>query len=141
MRPSEKAKAERSQHEIKELEPGRYRVDPFGRGGAWNEKVLIIKAWDEKHYVYLLPTKGGKVALPDRWWGWGRYHCSDFRPEVDVKGFIRKGGVIRCHDEETSDWGASLWQWAYDGKPKEEWGVEMYAPPYEVANGVVYINR
>ena len=141
MQPSARAKTARSQHDISTLETGHYRIEPFSRGNAWNIVVLLIKDWDANVYVYLLPTEGGKVPLPDRWWGWGYYHCSEFRPEINVSGLLRKGGHIKCHDKDTPEWGASLWEWSYDGKPKDKWGIQMYAPPVELVDSTLYINR
>jgi len=54
MQPSARAKSERSQHNITTLEPGYYRIEPFSRGSAWNEVVLLIRDWDAKYYVYLV---------------------------------------------------------------------------------------
>lgn len=141
MQPSDKAKSERSQHDLSTLIPGQYRIDKFGRGNAWNEKVLLIRDWDGKIYAYLIPTKDDKVTLPDRFWGWGYYDCSDFRPEVDEGGHLLKDGIIKCHDKDTPEWGASLWQWSYSGKPKDKWGIQMYAPSIEVTDTTLYINR
>jgi len=90
---------------------------------------------------YLVPTKNGKVPLPDRWWGWGYYHCSDFYPELNESGTIRKGGIIKCHDKDTPEWGSSLWEWSYNGNPKDKWGINMYSPPVEIVDGTLYINK
>ena len=141
MQPSARAKSERSQHDISTINPGQYRIEPFGRPDAWNDKVLLIRDWNEEYYVFLLPTENGKVALPDRWWGWGYYHCAEFRPELNESGSIVKGGAIKCHDKATPEWGASLWEWKYDGSPTDKWGIHMYAPPVEIANGTLFINR
>ncbi|WP_428604126.1 hypothetical protein [Sedimenticola sp.] len=141
LQPSAQAKSERSQHDISTLKPGQYRIEHFGRPDAWSDEVLLIRDWDKKYYAYLLPTENGKVILPDRWWGWGYYHCADFRPELDELGFIKKDGIIKCHDKETREWGISLWEWTYDGSPKDKWGIDMYSPPIEVNNGTLYINR
>lgn len=141
MQPSDRAKSERSQHNISTLKLGHYRIEPFSRGSAWNDVVLLIRDWDEKYYAYLIPTENGKVPLPDRWWGWGYYHCTDFRPELDTSGTIIKNGIIKCHDKDTPEWGASLWEWSYNGNPKDKWGINMYSPPVEVVDGTLYINR
>ncbi|QKE63319.1 hypothetical protein HNE05_08065 [Aquipseudomonas campi] len=141
IQPSAKAKAARSQHDISTLHPGEYRFESFGRDSAWNEIVLLVKDWDETLYVYLLPTKDSKVILPERWWGYGYYECSKFSPEADESGKLLKGGIIKCHDKETPEWGSSLWQWAYNGSPKDDWGIKMYSPPVEAKNGMLYINR
>lgn len=141
MQPSERANSARSQHDIADLKEGQFIIEKFGRDTAWNEKVLLIKNWDSQRYIYLLPTKNGKVAMPDRWWGWGYYHCSDFRPETDSNGYIRKYGTIKCHDKDTPEWGASLWEWSYDGNPVNEWGIKMRSPKTEVVNDTLYINN
>ena len=141
MQPSEKEKSARSQHYIANLKVGQYLIEPFGRDTAWNEKVLIIRDWDSSIYTYLLPTENEKFTMPDRWWGWGYYHCTDFRPEVELVGTIRKNGIIKCHDNETPEWGASLWEWSYNGKPVIKWGIDMYSPTTEVVNGTLYINH
>ena len=110
MQPSAKAKAERSQHDISNLDVGQFRYDAFGRGSAWGEKVLLIKDWDQRLYVYLVPTEDGKVPLPENWWWWGWHKCADFRPETNNNGFLKKNGVIRCHDRDTPEWGKDLWR-------------------------------
>ena len=68
MNPSEKAKAARSQHDISSLKPGDYIFENFGRGSAWDEKVLIVRDWDGSIYSFLLPTEEGKVTMPDTRW-------------------------------------------------------------------------
>ena len=101
----------------------------------------VAADWDGKIYAFLVPMKDGKVTLPDRFWGWGYYDCSDFRPDLDENGYLKKGGTIRCHVKETPEWGASLWQWSYSGEPKDKWGIEMYSPAVDIANGTLYINQ
>ena len=103
--------------------------------------MLLIRDWDEKIYTYLIPTKDGQVTLPDRFWGWGYYYCSEFGPELDVKGLLKKDGIIKCHDKDLPEWGSSLWQWTYSGAPIDQWGIQMYSPSVEVSDGTLYINR
>lgn len=141
LQPSARAKAARSQHDIRELQAGQYRYDIFSRGSAWNEKVLLIRDWDHRLYVYLVPTEDDKVPLPERWWWWGWHKCSDFRPETDKTGFLKKGGVIKCHDEDLPEWGMELWQWSYDGEPKKNWIAKMKAPSIDLKDDYIYINK
>ena len=141
MKPSERAKSARSQHDISKLQSGEYLFEKFGRKAAWDEKVLIIRDWDGEIYSYLVPTIKGKVSMPEKFWGWGYYQCEDFRPTLNSDKRILESGVIACHDTNAPDWGKKVWKWSYDGKSKYHWIADMYAPGFEVKSDVLYINR
>jgi len=138
LQPSERAKAQRSVHNIANLERGDYRFESFDRESAWNDIVLLLRDWDGVTYTYLLPTKNQSVPMPDRFWGWGWYDCVDFRPELDAVGKIEKDGVVKCHDKDLN---TDNWEWSYDGQPKYWWLPEMYAPPVEVVGDKLHINK
>ena len=108
MHPSERAKAARSQHDISNLSTGEFIFERFGRESAWEEKVLIIRDWDNSIYAYLVPTELDQVAIPDRFWGFAVYLCSDFRPELDSNQKIKVSGVITCHDREAPGGGQGV---------------------------------
>jgi len=137
--PSDRADSKRSRHDIGTLKIGSYRLDEFKRKSAWEEKVLIIHNWDKKILVYLLPSKDGKIELPDRYWGYGIESCSEFGPESDQLGNIKKDGIIKCHDENIVS--GSLWEWTYGGIPLNEYGIKMQKVSYERVGEKIAINR
>ena len=141
MKPSERAKNARSQHDISKLHSGEYFFEKFGRKAAWGEKVLIIKDWDGEIYSYLVPTIKGKVSMPERFWSGVNYQCEDFRPVLNSDKKILESGEITCHDTNAPDWGKDAWKWSYDGKSEYHWIADMYAPGFEVKSDVLYINR
>ena len=143
MEPSAKVKAARSQHDISKLEAGDYIVEPFARGSAWNDVVLIIKNWDGSIYSYMAPTEDGKVVMPDRWWGWGHYNCSNFGPEIGANNKIKESGFIKCHDTDVPEWRQEewAWEWSYSGKSQRTWMDNMYSPGHEIKGRYLYINR
>jgi len=141
MEPSAKAKAARSQHDISGLEAGDYILEPFDREGTWDEMVLIIKDWDGTVYSYLAPSKDGKVVMPDRWWGWGYYNCSDFGPDIQANDKIKRSGFIKCHDADVPEWRNEDWEWSYNGESQRPWMDSMYSPGYEIKGRYLYINR
>lgn len=139
--PSAKAKAERSQHDISKLERGHFLIEPFDRGSAWDELVLIIKDWDGEIYSYLMPTKDGKVIMPDRWWGWGYDYCENFGPDLGEANAIERSGYIRCHDADVPEWRETVWVWSYSGTAQSSWMDDMYSPGHEINGNYLYINR
>jgi hypothetical protein len=141
MKPSAKAKAARSQHNISRLEIGQFILEPFSRDNAWNAMVLIIRDWDGSIYSYMAPTEDGKVVMPDRWWGWGYYNCSNFGPEVGANNKIKQSGVIKCHDKDVPKWRREEWAWSYSGKSQRPWMENMYSPDHEIKGNYLYINR
>ncbi|VAW70755.1 hypothetical protein MNBD_GAMMA10-2712 [hydrothermal vent metagenome] len=141
MSPSERARSERSQHDIKKIEPGSYLLVSFKRKTALNDKVLIIKDWSGNLYVHLLPTKNKTVSLPDRYWGWAVYGCKDFGPETDKNNNIIKNGSIKCHDTDMPEWfDPNQWLWSYSGKAAHEWLPNMFSPKYEIKEDILFIN-
>ncbi|WP_444930827.1 hypothetical protein ACJJIF_03325 [Microbulbifer sp. SSSA002] len=141
MKPSAKAKAGRSQHDISRLEAGDFIFEGFDRASAWDESVLIIKDWDGSIYSYMVPIEQGKVIMPDRWWGWGYFHCANFGPEMRVDNKIKKSGYIKCHDTDVSEWQREEWVWSYSGKSQKSWVESMYSPGHEINGNYLYINR
>ncbi|MDF1645158.1 MAG: hypothetical protein P1U80_13365 [Pseudomonadales bacterium] len=141
MEPSAKAKAARSKHDISDLQVGDFIFEQFGRENAWDEMVLIIKDWDGSVYSYLAPSKDGKVVMPDRWWGWGYYNCSDFRPEIEADNKIKRSGFIKCHDTGVPKWRKEEWEWSYNGESQRSWMDGMYSPGHEIKGRYLYINR
>ena len=141
MEPSAKAKAARSQHDISKLNVGDYIFEPFSRDSAWDEMVLIIKDWDGSIYSHLAPTKGGKIVMPDRWWGWGYYNCSNFGPETAANDKIKRSGFIKCHDSDVPEWRQEEWEWSYSGESQRSWMDNMYSPGHEIKGSYLYINR
>ena len=137
--PSERADSKRSTHVIDTLEVGSYRLDEFRRESPWEENVLIILDWDNSLHAYLLPTENGEIKLPDRYWGFGFETCSEFGPETDELGRIKKDGVIKCHDDKIDS--GSLWEWTYSGLPINEYGIEMHKVPYERVGNKIAINQ
>ena len=141
LNPSEQAKSERSQHDITDLVKGSYYFIKFNRENAWNHKVLIIKDWDGKIFVHLLPTENNEVSLPDRFWGWAVTTCINFGPELESNEKISKSGIIKCHDKDDQGWGGfSRWKWNYSGKSLVEWTPDLYSPKYEIKDGTLYVN-
>jgi hypothetical protein len=142
MSPSEKAKAGRSQHDLSKLEVGTYRFDHFQRDDFQFAKVLLIKDLNNKIYAHLIPTERDFVIMPERWWGWGYYHCNDFRPDIDETGRIKKNGAIRCHDKEAPEWmSKNQWLRNYSGKSIGSWMDDIYTPNNEIIGSTLYINR
>ena len=141
MKPSERALAARSQHDISGLEPGDYRLETYNRKSAWPVKVLFIRDWDSQLYLYILPIEEGLVPLPERYWWWSIYGCSDFRPELGGQQKIVKNGVVTCHDDTVSDWGKKKWRWSYSGKAVDTSVPDMWAPTFEIRGNVLHINR
>ena len=141
MSPSEKVKSSRSQHDISNLSEGTFVIEEFGRSNAWDQKVLIIKAWDKKLYVHIIPTDNNLVPMPERYWGWGFYKCKNFGPDTDENGMLTKTGKIRCHDKEAPEWMATnQWVWQYSGKSEGTWVEDMDSPKYEIKGTILYIN-
>jgi len=139
--PSAKAKAARSQHDVSKLKTGQFVMEPFGRGSGGEEMVLIIKDWDGKIYSYLMPTKEGKIVMPDRWWGWGYDYCENFGPDLAKNNRIAKAGHIRCHDIDIPEWRKKEWVWSYNGIAQSSWMDNMYSPGHEIIGNYLYINR
>lgn len=141
MEPSAKAKAERSRHDISKLKAGEFILEPFARDSAWDEIVLIIKDWDGSIYSYIAPTADGKVVMPDEWWGWGYYNCTNFGPEIGTNNKIKRSGFIKCHDSDVPEWRKEEWEWSYSGKSQQYWMDNMYSPDHEIKGSYLYINR
>lgn len=141
LEPSAKAKAKRSSHNISALESGEFLFEELGKKSAWDTNVLIIKDWDSKIYSYLVPVNGGKIPMPDHYWGSSHYDCKDFRPELGPDGKIKPSGEITCHDVETPEWGAKAWRWTYDGKSSTSWVPDMYSPGFEIRDETLFVNK
>lgn len=141
LNPSEKAKSERSQHDISKLQAGSYIFEFLKRDNLLNRKVLIIKDWNDELFVHFLPTKDGAVTLPDIYWSWVVTTCIDFGPETESNGNILNSGKIRCHDiDEPAGWSFDNWQWGYNGKSLVEWKPDLISPKYEIKDGILYVN-
>ena len=141
LQPSDKAKSQRSVHNVSTLHKGDYRYEDFERNTPWNEKVLLLKDWDGVLHTYLVPTNKEGVPMPDRYWGWGWYHCKDFRPETEANGKIKRGGTIKCHDQDSDRYSMQGWQWSYNGEPKHQWLPDMDAPETETIGKKLYLNQ
>ena len=70
LRPSERAKALARQLEVKNMARGSWRTVE-GR----QSRLLIVRTIADAFYVYALPTKGGRVAMPDIHWWRGSFFC------------------------------------------------------------------
>ena len=138
---SEREKSKRSQHDISKLDTGSYQIDYFKNNKEMEQKVLIIKDWSNKIYVHILPLENNVVVMPERWWGWGYFHCNDFSPEVIENNKIRKHGKIKCHDKNAPEWlKESEWVWEYSGKSLGQRTHDMISRSYEINHNTLYVN-
>ena len=140
MHPSERAKSARSQHDVSSLGNGDFVFENLNKKDLWDAKILIIRDWRGEVFSHLIPMKEDKVILPDYFWGFGYFYCSEFGPETVVSKIV-PAGKIKCHDKDLPEWGKELWQWSYSGEPNSEWMVKMYSPGFELRDNVLYVNR
>jgi len=141
MNPSEKAKATRVSYDIKTMSAGDYIIAEHLDGENWETHVLIIKDWDGKIRSFILPSKEGKIIMPDGRWGFGYYHCSKFGPEHDDRNKIIKNGTIKCHDAEVLGWRTKEWVWTLTGISTTKYIENMKLANQEIKGNTLYISR
>lgn len=77
------------------------------------ESFLVVRGMDDVVNVWSVPTRNGKVLLPDVHWFRPMVECSKFgvMPSRSVKGLM----VLGCASlDRRQDW-ASYWEWTFDG--------------------------
>lgn len=119
MQPTPRAEAALPRVDIADLQPGQlmtaalYPHDWFD-GYRWS--VLLYRQADGSVKAWELPTKAGKVGMPDlRWWR-PMYLCEDFGLAPDHLS-DDQSVVIQCNDtNEAVSWWKPHWRWDVDGK-------------------------
>lgn len=125
---------------IDDLPAGSYRFEESGRKGWMGIRWLILKDHDGQLYVYSVPTNEGQVMMPDiNWFKWGG-SCKHFHPET-VNSQIKPNGVIRCHDDDISEWSAAEWRWNYKGKNLGRNTADMKTQRFKIEAGYVVIGN
>lgn len=138
--PSAKAKSERASYNISDLGVGQYVMHDFTKESPWKRKVLLIKISESELKVYSLPTREGKFILPEYWFWWGWLLCNNLGPESDDGLHVKKGGVIRCLDQDAPE-SYDQWQWTIDGGSSNGWVPDIIEFKYEIADDRLYINE
>ena len=139
--PSEEAKSNRSKHDVSNLKNGVFRFDDFNRAegssvySQLDSAVLLFKTQLGELRVFVLPSKQGAIALPDRFMGGDPVHyCQDFRPT------FTEDALIQCHDADMQKWNDNLWVWDLKGKSAYFAMDDLWAPDWELIGQTVYIN-
>jgi len=138
---SDKVMGERPVYDLSQIKVGEYRLVDLPNSRLGNRKIMVIKNWDSKIYVYILPTKDGKIVMPDTpngWWGY--YECSDFSPEMDKNNKIVRGGHIVCHDKNAMAYNHVDWVWSINGKALGYKMPPMDIPKTEQVGNKIYLN-
>ena len=89
-----------------------------------------VSAWD-------IPTKDGRVGMPDYEWWRPMYPCSAFGPSI-VDGSIDESSYIQCHDPETPEWWARRWRWSLSGRAVQDGMEDLPATP-GVVEGTYFV--
>ena len=111
-----KADAALPRMDLSQLQPGRPEIRDhplYGKMfGEFSWSVLVLKHAHGKVSVWDIPTRDGKVAMPDiRWWR-PFYVCASFVLSARAAG---ESVRFHCTDAEVPDFWRGEWQWSESG--------------------------
>ena len=125
---------------ISDLEVGDFLVEDDLAKGYFKGRYLVIKDYEAKVHVYLVPIRENRFMLPVvRWWNWGAL-CEDFRPDIQ-NSKIKPGGIIQCHDSDFVEAQNPEWHWEYSGKNLGNYTEDMMTVPHKIEGPYVIVGK
>lgn len=89
------------------LPPGHFAGPPATHNGDWS--YLILHMHDGGFRAFVVRLDGGRVAVPDRFWGGNTaYACESFGP-ASIPGAFLPDAAIECHVPPPSGWHHRRW--------------------------------
>jgi len=142
LQPNAKGDAALPRFKVSLLEKGEFRIarHPI-YGDLYNgfiHSIFLYRKHNGDFVAYNIPTKYGKVGLPDNAWWRPGYECIDFGPTIIDKK-VDESLPIKCHDKfQISESWLEQWEWTIDGKSLEPGIVDMQ-PTHGVIEGEHFV--
>jgi hypothetical protein len=116
--PGVRADAALPRIDVSQLEPGRPELRDHPTQGSlyagFRWSVLLLRHADGSLSAWDVPTREGKVAMPDIHWWSPFYTCQAFGLTFASPD---EAGIFSCHDPQLpSDYWRGEWRWSESGK-------------------------
>jgi hypothetical protein len=79
-------------------------------------RLILIRIEPDDVLGYSLPTRDGKVSMPDlNWWRDPIYMCDSFGPVLSQPA--TRLSTFECADSAVPEWWKPRWRWSIQGQP------------------------
>ena len=107
------------------------------KGSEYN-RYIAVRDFDGEVHLFSVPHRREKYWIAEFSWSRPVMPCERFGPDAIGRNLV-KGGMIRCHDAEMSDWSRTESVWDYSGKNMGERTEDMPEAQFEVNDHLLII--